>query len=239
LLAIDFREGVAGVTVIRLVGVLSLAAVPKVRTVLLKCLADQPTAVVVDLQLVAIQHPVALNVFAVAARQAAIWSGTQLILVSGPGLEGRMKSRVRVLGHFLRICPNLSVAMASIHQPPLRRLSVELLPSGRVAASSARRHVAERLGQWDCDVLTEDAVAVAAELVNHVIQVFAIEPVLRLELRRSLLTVAIAHRQVTGTTEEASIDPLSRRILTGIAQTWGTSATQTGTVVWCVLRVPA
>ncbi|MEU4390861.1 hypothetical protein [Kribbella sp. NPDC023855] len=194
---------------------------------------------VVDLQLVAIQHPVALNIFAVAARQAAIWSGTELVLISGPALEGRLKSRVRVLGNFVRICPNLSVALAAVHQPPLRRLSVELLPSGRVAASSARRHVAERLNQWDCGVLTEDAVAVAAELVHHVIQIFAIEPVLRLELRQSLLTVAIAHRQIAGTTDEASIDPLSRRILTGIAQTWGTSATQTGTVVWCVLRVPA
>lgn len=99
--------------------------------------------------------------------------------------------------------------------------------------------MAERLDQSDCETLTEGAIAVADELVNHVIRIFAVEPVLRLELRRDLLTVAIAHRQVAGTTGEASIDPLSRRILAGVARTWGTSPTQTGSVVWCVLRVPA
>ncbi|MEV8377305.1 hypothetical protein AB0P21_31485 [Kribbella sp. NPDC056861] len=235
LLDIEVEQGDAGVTVVRLVGVLSIATVPRVRAALLKCLADRPTAVIVDLELLAVQHAVALNVFAVAARQAAVWSGAELLLVSGPGLEGRLKPRARVLGRFVRIYPSMAVAKASTRRPPLRRLALRLLPAGPSAAWLARRQVHEILAEWSCGGLDADAASIASELATHAIRCSDSEPILRLELRSDLLTVAVTYHQAPGVTKE--LEPLGLSIITALAKVNGTSPTHTGgTVDWCVLQ---
>jgi anti-anti-sigma regulatory factor len=239
LLAIAIDDSDAGITIVRLVGMLSIASVPRVRDTLLKCLADQPSTVVVDLELVVIQHVVALNVFAVAARHAAVWSGTQLILVSGP-LDGRLKPRMRALGRFVRIYPTMTIALASTRRPPIRRLSVHVLAGAPAAAGAARRQVSQICDAWRCPALGEDAVAIADELVSHAVRGSRGDLILRLELRHGMLTVSVTSNQAGHVGSRASFDPLSRCIVSRIATSWGsTPAMSGGTADWAVLQDPA
>ncbi len=240
LLSIEVDEhSDAGLVIVRLLGVLSIGAVPRLRDLLLKCLADQPAAVIVDLELLAIQHPVALNVFAVVARRTAVWSGGQLILAAGPALEGRGRRQARVLGRFVRIYPNLQVSLAATKRAPLRRLAVWLLPIAATSPGAARQHVVEFCRSCGCESAADDAVIIADELVEQGMKHSTRDLILRLELRRGLLTVAVTDDRST-VDRESPFDPLSRRIVAGVATAWGSTATATGgTVVWAVLRVAA
>ena len=241
LLSIEVDEhSDAGIVIVRLLGVLSIGAVPRLRDTLLKCLADQPAAVIVDLELLAIQHPVALNVFAVVARRTAVWSGGQLILAAGPALEGRGRRQARALSRFVRIYPSLQIALTATGRAPLRRLAVWLLPIEAASPGAARRHVLEFCRSCGCESAADDAVVLADELVEQGMKHSTSDLILRLELRRGLLTIAATDDRSTGGDRESQFDPLSRRIVAEVATAWGSSATATGgTVVWAVLRVAA
>lgn len=240
LLDVDVDDSSPEITIVRLIGVLSIATMPRLRETLLKCLADQPKAVVVDLDLLAVQHVVALNVFAVAATQASVWSGAQLILVSGPALEGRLKPRARVLARFVRIYPTMTVALASARRVPIRRLSVRFLSRTPDAAAIARHHVHQICSAWKCGILGEDAVAIADELVGHAFLRSQEDPILRMEIRRDLLTVSVINDQEGRRGSTASFEPFRRAIVTALAETWGSTRVMSGgTVVWAVLRDPA
>lgn len=237
LLDISVTSQDAGIIVVTMLGVLSLAAVPRIRATLLKSLAEQPTAVVVDLDLVAIQHVAALNVFAVAARQASVWSGTQVILVAGAAMDSRLKPRLRTLARFVRICPTMKLAMVAAQRRPIRSLSVRTLAGHPAAAAAARRHVREVCERWECADLAEDAALVADELVSHVIVSSGADSILKLELRRGLLTVSVTAGQPSSSGPLPSLGEPADQIVSTLAAAWGSTTVQNGaTVTWAVLR---
>jgi hypothetical protein len=237
LLDVDVDDSSPEITIVRLIGVLSIATMPRLSAALLKCLSDQPKAVVVDMDLLAVQHVVALNVFAVAARQASVWSGAQLILVSGPALEGRLKPRARVLARFVRIYPTMTVALASARRVPVRRMSMRFLTREPASAAIARHHVEQICCAWKCGTLCERAVAIADELVGHAILRGRDDPILRMEQRRGLLTVSVINDQEGRRGSTASFEPFSRAIVTALASEWGSNPVMSGgTIVWALLR---
>src|SRR4051794_14535444 len=75
---------VGNAVVIRPAGVLDVATAPQLRTYLFKALADQPEAVIVQLQDLVLARSYTLSVFSSVARQNADWSGVPLILVTAP-----------------------------------------------------------------------------------------------------------------------------------------------------------
>src|SRR3569623_965085 len=78
---VDFTmQGAAGLLVARLSGTLGLSAAVLVRTHLLKCLAEQPSALLVDLAGRTISNELALSVFHAVVRQAVRWPGTPVLL---------------------------------------------------------------------------------------------------------------------------------------------------------------
>ncbi|MCI4061046.1 STAS domain-containing protein [Micromonospora sp. R77] len=74
----------AAVTVVRLAGELDLSTMRSLHTVLDHCLTAQPDALVVDLSRLAVTDPLALSVFAAAARRAADWPAVPMVLCSPP-----------------------------------------------------------------------------------------------------------------------------------------------------------
>ena len=64
-------------------GLLEVATAPQLRDQLLKCMADQPGAVIVKLQNLLLAEAYTLSVFTSVARLTAGWSGVPLILVTG------------------------------------------------------------------------------------------------------------------------------------------------------------
>jgi anti-anti-sigma regulatory factor len=65
-------------------GDLDLLAVAGVRLSLLKCLAEHPSALVLDLSGLTVSDPLALTVLGAVRRQASRWPGIPLLL-SAPG----------------------------------------------------------------------------------------------------------------------------------------------------------
>jgi anti-anti-sigma regulatory factor len=231
-------------TIVMPVGVLSVSTAPRLREALLKCVADQPTAVIVDLALLHIKNSYALSVFGVVARRTSDWSGVPLILVTGHPVQGRLNLRTKTLARFVLIAPTLDAALASIRRPPIRRVVTQTLARSPSAIRSARRQVALTCVRWRCAKLADDAVAVAGELVANAISHADAEPTLRLELRRGLLTVAVTDDNPlppVQQTRQRLQEPLDHGfglvIVAELAKGWGSSATTTGgKTVWAVLR---
>lgn len=242
MIAVD--DSAAGLAVVTLTGAVSLSAVPRIRDTLMKCIAEQPSAIVVDLSLARLEQTYALNVFSMVARRAALWSGVRLILVSGAAFDGGLSLAARTLGRFVRICPTLPQARAAARRAPVRRLAVMILPPSKASPHTARTYVTDVCTTWGCTTLLDDAVLVANELVCTALDRSAGDLVLRLELRRDLLTVAVtddcpdppAAPTLPG---GPPVDPLRIRILSELAKACGSSPTRNGDRInWAVLRDP-
>jgi anti-anti-sigma factor len=232
-------------TIVKPVGELSVATAPRLRDALLKCVADQPSAVIVDLEFLDAQNDCALSVFGVVARRTSDWSGIPLILVTGRPIQRRLSPRMKTLARFVLIAPTIEVALASIERPPIRRVTTRPLASVPAAVNSARRHVTLTCDRWGCAAVTDDAVAVAVELVGNALRHAGADLTLRLELRRGLLTVAVTddnpdtpvERREQARLEDPPDHGSGAGIVAKLAKGWGSSTTTTGgKTVWAVLR---
>ncbi|MEU0092666.1 ATP-binding protein [Kribbella sp. NPDC006257] len=233
---------VGNAVVIRPAGVLDVGTAPQLRTFLFKALADQPEAVIVQMQDLVLTRASTLTLFTTVARQNADWSGVPLILVTGRRDSRAVQLQTQLIARFIPVFAELASALASMHTPPARQLTKLRLPSVPASAGVARRFVASTCELWRCEDASEDAVAIVSELVGNVVRHTWSEADLRLELRRQLLTVAV--------TDQDSVFPVRRppsatrtsglglSIVTHLASAWGANANSTGgKVVWATIRL--
>jgi anti-sigma regulatory factor (Ser/Thr protein kinase) len=116
------------------------------------------------------------------------------------------------------------------------------LPCDPASARRARQLVKQTCDEWDIPEMASDAVVVASELIDNMVQHARSEGRLRLELRRNMLTVAVADEdarapqlrvpglRTAGGRGLVLVDKLSR--------SWGTAPQRGGgKVVWAVLAV--
>ncbi len=185
-------RAVGSAVVIRPAGVLDVATAPQLRTFLFKALADQPEAVIVQLQDLVLARAYTFSVFTTVARQNMDWSGVPLILVAGLRDSRAIQRQSQLVARFIPVFTDLAAALASMHSPPARQLTKLRLPPVPASARVARRFVASTCELWRCEDASEDAVAIVSELVGNVVRHTASEADLRLELRRQLLTVAVS-----------------------------------------------
>jgi anti-anti-sigma factor len=233
---------VGSAVVIRPAGVLDVATAPQLRTFLFKALADQPEAVIVQLQDLVLSRADALSIFTTVARQNADWSGVPLMLVTAQRGSRAIKLQSQLIARFIPVFADLASALASMHTPPARQLTKLRLPPVPASADVARRFVAATCELWRCEDASEDAVAIVSELVGNVVRHTRSEADLRLELRRQLLTVAVADqdpvfpvRRPPSVTRESG---LGLSIVTHLATAWGANATSAGgKVVWATIRL--
>jgi anti-anti-sigma regulatory factor len=233
---------VGGAVVITPSGVLEVTTAPQLRTLLFKALADQPDAVIVQLQGLVLAKAYALSLFTAVARQTADWSGIPLILVTGHRNSRALQLESAVAARFIPVFTDLASALASIRNPPARHLTRLRLPPDPHSAGVARRFVAATCELWRCEDASEDAVAIVSELVGNVVRHTRSDADLRLELRRLLLTVAVSDtdpvfpvRRPPSPTRESG---LGLAIVTQLATAWGANATSAGgKVVWATLRL--
>jgi anti-anti-sigma factor len=234
------RHGEA--TIVRLAGELGLRSVPQVRSALLKCLADEPSGVIVELDGTTVAAPVALGVFQTLARRAAEWPGVLLALAVR---EGPVRDLLRrsALDHVVPTFPSVAEALRSLGGRPPRRHAEVDLPADGTSAALARRFVTETCVAWHLAGLADDARVVASELVENAVRHGNSRALVRLELRRGVLTIAVRddhpappeHRDV-------GVAPTGGRgvfMVSAIARTWGFTPTWGGgKVVWAVLATP-
>lgn len=151
--------------VLALAGPLSLAAVPTVRRLLAKLLADRGR-VAADLTDVSLEWVPAVEVFPAALSAAGGWPAARLVLVDpSPGLAGALHAaRVQ------RTVPVVDPAgvLAGLDTRPPRVGRQVALARGPEAAGLARTLVRDACQDWA--VPAGDAVMVVNELVTNAIQ---------------------------------------------------------------------
>jgi anti-anti-sigma factor len=225
--------------IVRLSGEIGLRTVGQLRSALVKCLADQPSGMVVELDGTTVGAPIALGVFGALARRAAEWPG---ILVTLAVADGPVRELLRHMA-LDRIVPTFAGVAEAVRalgtMPEHQHTSVELPPEV-ASAAEARRFVTDTCIAWEIGGLREDACLVASELVENAVLHGRSAARLRLDLSRGVLTIAVRddaptppERRVVGTAPTGGRGVF---LIDVIARAWGYAPTWAGgKVVWAVL----
>ena len=230
-----------GRLIVGLSGDLGLGDVAGLRVRLLKCLAEQPEALLIDLSRMTLADPLALAVFGAVRRQAARWPGIPMLLCAPePFTGGQLRQAAhRSLPLFTTL--EAARAQAGLERHTLSMLSDELLPvSG--AARQARNVTTDACLRWDLPDLLAPACLVASELVSNVIDHARTMMTLRLTLRPRFLQIALrdgATAEPVRRDTDGSIGMRGRGLLLieATAHSWGWLPTDDGKVVWASLQV--
>ncbi|GGN66905.1 hypothetical protein GCM10010112_29820 [Actinoplanes lobatus] len=226
--------------VIAVTGELQLTDAGALRERLLKCLAEQPGALLVDLAGLHVVQSLALAAFTAVLRQAARWPGTP-VLICGPSAQTR---RLLLAGAFRGLPLYDDLAGATAHLPDERRirpsLSEQLLP-----VSGSTRHgrdvATEACLRWDLPDLVAPASLIATELVANVVDHVHTMMTLHLTLRPRYLNIAVRDGSPVLPEPPGQITPEAAGgrglLLVGeLAHTWGWLPSKDGKVVWASLR---
>ena len=229
-------------TIVRLSGVLDVRTYPVLRDALLKCAADQPRAVIVDLDELEIVGDHLTSVFVTVWLRISEWSTVRLVVVPGPA-HGSL-SRYGPMRRFLSVRPTVLAALAELGEPPPRRRTELWLPPSPLSVRAATRFVADTCHNWEIEPLAASAVTAAGELVENAAEHARSPARLRLELRLGRLTVAVADDDAHPVSPPRpglrTPEPRSGlELVAHLAHAIGWSPRQSGgKVVWAVLRPP-
>jgi anti-anti-sigma regulatory factor/anti-sigma regulatory factor (Ser/Thr protein kinase) len=223
-------------------GELRLADSSVVRESLLKCLAEQPEALLLDLSGMGVEQPLALAVITAVLRQAARWPGTPILLCSPTSqVRGLLSARAF---HRLPIFDDRAAALGHLHDERLimPSISEELLP---VSGSSrhARDVTTEVCLRWDLPDLIAPASLIVTEFVANVVDHARTMMTLRLSLRPRYLNLAVRDGSSSPPTAGVPSHPEARRgrgllLVNELAYSWGYLPSHHGKVVWAALRRP-
>lgn len=247
-----------GAAILAPVGELNLAAVPSLRQVLLKRLAERPVAVICDLAGLWSLDPACAAVFAtVANHPASRWPETTLLLC---GAQPAVSAVLGRLGtpQFLPMHATLEDALTqAFARPPYLRAELPLGPAP-TAPAAARRFVRDTCWSWRLDEvddpddpmerrwvqdLVDRAVLAASELVTNAV-VHTRGPLrLRLALRGERLHLAVGDqsprllRLAADPGDPEAEGGRGLAIVEQLAVAWGVHhPPEGGKIIWCVLE---
>jgi len=227
--------------VVVLAGRLELTDVGPIRLRLLKCLAAQPAAVLVDLAEMTVGEPLALSVFLAVSREAARWPGIPILLCAPD-----QRTRAALTGGAYRRLPLfLSIEAANRHATAYRRslptLIDELLPIAG-AARQARNVATEACLRWDLPDLVGPASLIASEFMSNVVDHASTMATLRLTLGTRYLTITVRDGSPAEPVAALNVGPKAKRgrglmLVDAIAHSWGWVPAEGGKVVWASLAL--
>jgi anti-anti-sigma regulatory factor len=239
-MAIECDVGADGdYLVVTLTGRLGLREVAPLRIRLLKCLAEQPGAVLIDLAGLSVSEPLAMAVFTAVVRQAAQWPGIPVLFCSPTPDMRTLLNR----GAQHRLPTFHSVLAARAHagtgRLPLPSLADDLLPICG-AARQARNVATDACLRWDLPHLVAPASLIVSELVSNVVDHAHTMATLRLSLLRRYLTIAVRDGSPAEPVKAAGVSPDARTgrgliLVAASAHSWGWLPTEGGKVVWASL----
>ncbi|MEV6300369.1 ATP-binding protein [Actinoplanes sp. NPDC051861] len=234
-------HGDGAITTVAVTGRLRLADAAPMRETLLKCLAEQPGALLIDLSGLDVEQPLALAVFTAVLHQAARWPGTPVLLCAPPPATREHL----VTGAYQRMPLFDTLARARDHLRDSRltmpAISEELLPvSG--STRHARNVATEVCLRWDLPGLVAPASLIVTELVANVVDHARTMMTLRLSLRPRHLNIAVRDGAPGEPVEMKPPPPASPArgrgllLVSSVAANWGWLPSHDGKVVWAALR---
>jgi anti-anti-sigma regulatory factor len=233
------------ITVVALAGTLTQQSAAQLRQTMLKCLAECPDAIMIDLSGLRVDGDLPLVVFRAVRRHAASWPAIPVLVCSPPPALADQLARVSVDG-VLPVFPDRASGLAVIRSPSIARADRQLTPSVG-APEQARTLMVEICEAWNLPELVDPARLVASELVTNAILHAWGPPQLSAVLRRAYLHLIVRDESPDPPVRRA-IPPMAglTRTLSGwgmnlvavTAHAWGHLANDTGKAVWAMLRCP-
>ena len=219
-------------------GRLRLTDAAPLRERMLKCLAEQPEALLLDISGLYVDQPLVLAMFTVVLRQAARWPGTP-VLFCAPPPETRELMRAGAY-HWLPIFDSVEAARGHLrdHRSVMPVISEDLLP---VSGSSrhARDVATETCLRWDLPDLVAPASLIVTELVANVVDHAHTMMSLQLTLRDRYLNISLRDGATAPPIPPGPAGGSSGRgllLVAAVAHAWGWLPTDGGKVVWASLR---
>jgi anti-anti-sigma regulatory factor len=231
----------AGRLIATLAGVLDRSNASQTRSLLLKCLADQPGALLVDLRDLLVTDPLGLHVFTAVVRQAARWPGTPVLLCGPQPRTAKLLNS----GAYRRLQIFASLDAARDHLgnggDALPTIAEELLPVVG-AARQSRNLATDGCLRWDLPELVAPASLVCSELVTNGVDHAATMMTLFLSVGKGFLFIAVRDGStavpVLGTPSPTTSRGRGLRLVATIAHRWGYLPANDGKVVWASLLLP-
>ncbi|WIM99464.1 ATPase [Actinoplanes oblitus] len=233
--AIEDRDGCV---IVAVRGRLDLRGAPGLRTALLKCLAEQPRALLVDLAGMSLGDETSPALFTAVTRLATDWPGTPVLLCApqpdvsrllSRGRFGTLQVRAEVGEAVLEVCATGAV-------PPVIR--DQLLPAAG-AARHARDLAAEACVRWGVPHLVGPASVVATELVSNAVEHAGTMITLQFLHRPRHLHVVVRDGSPAMPVPAVSDTNEGRGLLLveSLAVHWGALPARDGKVVWATLAI--
>ncbi|HEX2299603.1 MAG TPA: ATP-binding protein, partial [Pseudonocardiaceae bacterium] len=213
--------------------------VARLREAVLKVLAEEPEAVVLDLGGVeAVEEEPSLVMFSTLGRLVADRAESELVLAA-PSLRLRVALQRASSPLFVRVFATRAEAWLAAEQGVARRRVRECLPATPYAPRFARRIVDEVCARWHlAGDVRERAELIVTELVTNAVQHAgggAIE--LIVAVRRPMLRVEVGDdHQVLPYRPQAS-PGRGLQLVDKLASHWGSRPTHRGKVVWADLMI--
>lgn len=220
------------VPLVRLVGVLDLAAAESVCATLHTHLADRADAVVVDLSELTIDEPAALSILSAGVDEAAEWAPGQLVLCGSPGGSASPS-------HLGNVAESMDAALARLNDLDVPCVvGVDLEPVVG-AAREARQLVTDGCARWDLPELVGPACIAVTEMVNNVVAHARTPMTVRLALGERALHAGVRDRSWNQPTFRGLVptDAAGGRgllLIDTMARRWGATALDDGKIVWAV-----
>jgi anti-anti-sigma regulatory factor len=227
--------------VVRPVGELTPKTYEQLRDGLLKFAAEEPAAIVVDLASMWTTIASLLTVLVTVHDRISNWPGVPLILaVTQQPLRDMLD--LSAVPRFIPTYPSVTEALKGLDAASCRCRRQVQLPCDPASARLARRLVEETCDEWGIPEMATNAVVVASELTDNMVDHARSDGWLRLDLHSNTLTVAVADAdphppqlripglRAAGGRGLVLVDKLSR--------TWGTvPRLPDGKVVWATFTV--
>ncbi|OLR92936.1 ATP-binding protein [Actinokineospora bangkokensis] len=231
-----------GCVVVTVSGTLDVPGYAPLRDRLLKLVAEDPAALVVDLAGLRVAAESQLSVFVAVWMRTCHWPGVPILLVDPAGVVPRGTA----LRRYLPVHPDPGSALAAVERAPQRRRAERVLPNAGGSVAAAVAQVRAVCREWGVPPeRAEPAAQIACELVTNTLVHTTSEARLRLELHRGLFTVAVGDDDprravLRDPAAAAGGDPgLGLLVVAQLAKAWGCSSgpTAPGKVVWATLAV--
>jgi anti-sigma regulatory factor (Ser/Thr protein kinase) len=240
------RDIDADVTTVTWAGTLNFTTAATARSTLLKCIAECPSAVVVDLREVIVEEPLALTVFPTAAARRGHGPDCAILVCAGRDARDDLgRVSIGLLPGFAD--PAQALAAAADARMLVLRSELTIRPT-LDAAAVARRAVKSACVDWDILHVAEATRLIVSELVTNVVRHAGTEARLELSLRGDFLHVRVR--------DSSTAQPVPRQTLPGATQIvghdshgrglhlvevyssgWGYVVSGPGKVVWATVRI--
>jgi anti-sigma regulatory factor (Ser/Thr protein kinase) len=233
----------ADVNILTLRGVLDMGTAPAARDALANCLAECPTAVVVDLRPVEVRQPLALTVFRSTVHAwhrpgGAGHPAVAVLLAVAPEVSRLARACIGDLP--LTDTPEAAIARAGVIRKELSRMSLALRPDAD-APRRARELVASACAAWGVEQVSREARLIASELVTNAVEhagsAIEVEVINRapyLHIRVRDASSALPWMRSAGPRDELKGRGLY--LVDVYSGHWGVVSDDGGKVVWATLR---